>query len=199
MQNFNPIAIIVLGAFISGKLYPYLEKSNKELDISSKFMIGTIFGALAMLWAILVDFMIISKYAKTSQAISILWQAPSFFLIGAGEIFAISSAYEAAFIIAPRNLKALASSTNLFLIGGLPKFISIALVAACSDFFTNADGNQDITTLSSYATAHVWKYFLVLLGIALLGVLINALPVMRRFLKRTLDSAEEDIEMHNNE
>ena len=199
MQNFNPIAIIVLGAFISGKLYPYLEKSNKELDISSKFMIGTIFGALAMLWAILVDFMIISKYAKTSQAISILWQAPSFFLIGAGEIFAISSAYEAAFIIAPRNLKALASSTNLFLIGGLPKFISIALVAACSDFFTNADGNQDIMTLSSYATAHVWKYFLVLLGIALLGVLINALPVMRRFLKRTLDSAEEDIEMHNNE
>jgi dipeptide/tripeptide permease len=194
MQNFNPLAIIVLGALISGKLYPYLEKSNKTLDISSKFMIGTIFAALAILWATLVDFMIISKYAKTGQAINILWQAPSYFLIGAGEIFAISSAYEAAFIIAPKNLKALASAINIFLIGGLPKFINTGLVSACSIFFTNADGNQDISTLSRYATAHVWKYFLLLVGIELFGVLINALPVTRRFLTRTLDGAEHDID-----
>jgi len=114
IQNFNPLAVIMVGALISGKLYPYLEKSNKTLDISSKFMIGAIFAVLAMLWATFVDFMIISKYAKTGQAINILWQAPSFFLIGAGEIFAISSAYEAAFIIAPKNFKALSSESISF-------------------------------------------------------------------------------------
>jgi hypothetical protein len=56
--------------------------------------------------------------------------------------------------------------------------------------FTNVDGSEDISTLPSYVTAHVYLYLCVLLGIALLGVLNNVLPVTRRFLSRTLATAE---------
>ena len=44
-----------------------------------------------------------------------------------------------------------------FLIGGLPKIISQLLIFTCTSFFTTVDGHQDISMLSSYAPAHVWK------------------------------------------
>jgi POT family proton-dependent oligopeptide transporter len=163
-----------------------------SLGQSTKFVIGTTLSCVALICAIVVDLMIINEYNKTGQAISVLWQAPAFFFIGAGEIFAISSAYEAAFLIAPKNLKALSSATNIFLIGGLPQFISTAILSACTQLaFTNAAGSQDLETLASYSTAHVYLYFVVLLAIAVFGVIVNALPITRRFLSRTLAAAEE--------
>ncbi len=157
-------------------------------------MIGAVFGSLAMLWTIIIDFMIMNKYSEDGVAISILWQAPTYIFLGVGEVFTICSAYDAAFTIAPNNLKVLSSAINLFLIGALPKFISQLLVFSCASFFTTKDGNKDISMLSSYASAHVWKFFLVLLGISLSGVLLNALPPTRRYLKSTLDFAEQDNE-----
>ena len=192
MQNFDAFAVIACGAFTSALLYPWLAKRNSSLHISTKFVIGTSLACVALICAIVVDLMIISEYNKSGQAISVLWQAPAFFFIGAGEIFAISSAYEAAFLIAPKNLKALSSATNIFLIGGLPQFISTAILSACTQLaFTNAQGSENIDTLASYSTAHVYLYFVVLLAIAALGVIINALPITRRFLTRTLAAAEE--------
>ena len=190
MQNFDAFAVILAGLF-TGVLYPWLAKRGWSLHIATKFALGTACSALAMVCAIAVDLMIRNEYNRSGEAVSVMWQAPAFFLIGFGEIFAISSAYEAAFLIAPKNLKALSSAMNIFLIGGLPQFISTAILSACTDLaFTNMDGSEDISTLPSYVTAHVYLYFCVLLGIALFGVLINVLPVTRRFLSRTLATAE---------
>ena len=53
--------------------------------------------------------------------------------------------------------------------------------------------NQQIDTLSSYVTANEdYKVFGVLVGISFFDILINALPMMRRFLTltRTLANAE---------
>ena len=158
-------------------------------------MIGAVFGSLAMLWSIIIDVMIVNKYSQDGVAISILWQAPTYMFLGAGEVFTICSAYDAAFNVSPDNLKVLSSATNLFLIGALPKFISQLLVFSCTSFFTTKDGNKDISMLSSYATAHVWKFFLVLLGNSLFGVFLNALPPTRRYLKRTLNFAKQDNEL----
>ena len=98
-------------------------------------MIGAVFGSLAMLWSIIIDVMIVNKYSQDGVAISILWQAPTYMFLGAGEVFTICSAYDAAFNVAPNNLKVLASAINLFLIGALPKFISQLLVFSCTSFF----------------------------------------------------------------
>ena len=195
VQNFNHITVIVIGALLSEKLYPYLEKQEKGLELSSKYVIGAVFGSLAMLWSIIIDVMIVNKYSQDGVAISILWQAPTYMLLGAGEVFTICSAYDAAFNVSPNNLKVLAFGINLFLIGALPKFISQLLGSSCTSFFTTKDGSKDISKLSSYATAHVWKFFLVLLGISLFGVFLNALPPTRRYLKRTINFAQQDNEL----
>ena len=39
VQSFNHITVIVIGTLLSEKLYPYLEKHEKELDLSSKYVI----------------------------------------------------------------------------------------------------------------------------------------------------------------
>ena len=145
VQNFNHLAVIVIGALLSEKLYPYLEKQEKALELSSKYVIGAVFGSLAMLWSIIIDVMIVNKYSQDGVAISILWQAPTYMFLGAGEVFTICSAYDAAFNVSPDNLKVLSSATNLFLIGALPKFISQLLVFSCTSFFTTKDGNKDIS------------------------------------------------------
>ena len=163
-----------------------------SLHLAHKFLIGSIFSAISIACAVVVDYEIHGVYDRTGLPISVLWQIPQFFFIGAGEIFAVSAAYEAAFLIAPKNLKALSSATNIFLIGGLPQFISTAILSACTTLaFTNAAGSQNLETLASYSTAHVYLYFVVLLAIAVFGVIVNALPITRRFLTRTLAKAEE--------
>jgi POT family proton-dependent oligopeptide transporter len=187
------------------------------LHLARKFMIGSMFSTISILCAVVVDYEIHGVYDRTGQPISVLWQIPQFFFIGAGEIFAVSAAYEAAFLIAPKNLKgacrgvdltiqrpprprtrltnslidaALSSATNIFLIGGLPQFISTAVLSACDTVaFTNSNGTLHLDTLPEYASAHVYYYFWILFGISLLGVAINALPVTKRFLTRTLEAA----------
>ncbi len=188
-----------------------------SLHLAHKFLIGSIFSAISIACAVVVDYEIHGVYDRTGLPISVLWQIPQFFFIGAGEIFAVSAAYEAAFLIAPKNLKgaclgvdlmirrpprprtrltnslidaALSSATNIFLIGGLPQFISTAVLSACDTIaFTNSNGTLHLDTLPEYASAHVYYYFWILFGIALLGVAINALPVTKRFLTRTLEAA----------
>ncbi len=192
MQNFDAFSVLVVGLVVSMWLYPELEKRNMSLHLAHKFLIGSICSAIAALCSVVVDYEIHSVYNSTGQSISVLWQMPAFFFIGAGEIFAISAAYEAAFLIAPKNLKALSSATNIFLIGGVPQYISTAILAGCTTIaFTNAQGSQTLDTLPEYATAHVYIYFWILFGIALFGVAINALPATKRFLTRTLQVAEE--------
>jgi hypothetical protein len=56
--------------------------------------------------------------------------------------------------------------------------------------------NQQIDTLLSYVTANDYKVFGMLVGISLFDILINALPMMCRFLTltHTLADAETAIE-----
>lgn len=149
-------------------------------------------GALAIGWALLVDIWIHEEFEKSGGQISILWQTMSYVLIGAGEIFAVSAAYEAAFTASPPEKKVLASAINLFCIGGLPNVICIALYNLCEGWFRNSRGTTRITHLDDYASAHVDNYFLLLFGISLFGVLLNVLPPVREYVE-DVESKAADI------
>jgi dipeptide/tripeptide permease len=177
IQNFVPISAIPMGTLLASR--------QESLHISTRFLCGTRCTTLAVIWAFGVEFMIIKHYDQSSTAISILWQIPTFIFICLGEILAIPSAYKVCFLIAPKSLKELASAINVFLLDGLPQYINAALFPVCRTFFTNSDNNEDISTLSSYSTAHIQKLLWVLLGITLLGVMLNTLPMSRRFLTDT--------------
>lgn len=201
MQNADAISVLFFGFIVSTFLYPFLARKGIHIPTSYKFAIGTGCSALSIACAMIVDSQIHSEWTNSQKQVNILWQIPQFMLIGAGEIFAVSASYEAAFIIAPKEQKAFASAINLFFVGGVPNFISTALYNACEAWFTTSTGQ--INGTNDYVQTQMTKFFAVLLGIAVFGVLLNLLPVVRKWVQKVEDKARAleggaDISPENN-
>lgn len=179
MNNMDAIAVLLFGYLIGNVLYPALATYDIKLATTHKFAIGSALGAAAIGWALFVEYKIHSQFEATGEKVSIAWQSLSYVLIGAGEIFAVSAAYEVAFTASPPESKALASATNLFCIGGLPNFVCILLYQVCASWFHNAHGKSSLSSLHEYAESQVYKYFFVLFVVALAGVAVNLLPQVR--------------------
>jgi dipeptide/tripeptide permease len=133
MNNADAIAVLIFGYIIGNHIYPYMADNGIKVPTTYKFAFG-FFGVSSrshglFWWSTGIH----STYEATGGKISVLWQAPSYVLIGIGEIFAISSAYEVAFTAAPPQKKALASAINLFNVGGVPNFVCISLYHAWCD------------------------------------------------------------------
>jgi len=183
MNSLDALSVLVFGYLTGSHLYPTLAKRGIKLPTTYKFAIGSFLGACSILWALYVETMIHHAYHQhNGHQISVLWQAPSYILIGFGEIFAVSAAYEVAFTASSPQQKVLASATNIFCVGGIPNVLCIILYQACQGWFRNARGDTNISHLDDYATAHIYRYFLVLVAILLGGVFINTLPGVRDFV-----------------
>jgi proton-dependent oligopeptide transporter, POT family len=193
MNNADAIAVLIFGHFVGTILYPYLADHNIKIPTTYKFAIGSAFGGASILWALMVEYWIITTYEQTGERISILWQGMSYILIGAGEIFAVSAAYEVAFKASPPEQKVLFSAVNLFCIGGLPSVVCIILYQVCVPWFQNSDGNMNISHIQEYSTAHINKYFWLLLVLSIFGTLINLLPSIRDFVDSIEDRATDMI------
>jgi len=116
MNNADAIAVLVFGSLVGNVFYPWCAHRGIKIPTTYKFALGSLFGAAALMWAMMVEMLIHTTYAATGQKVSIMWQAMSYILIGAGEIFAVSAAYEVAYTVAPPEMKVLASAFNLFCI-----------------------------------------------------------------------------------
>ena len=193
MNSLDTISVLVFGSITANYIYPYLAKHGIKIPTTHKFAIGSFLGACAVAWAIVVEKMIHSAFERTGEQVSVLWQAPAYILIGFGEIFAVSTAYEVAFTASPPDKKVLASATNIFCVGGLPNVICIALFHFCRKWFTNSHGNENIGQIEDYATAHVGNYFTVLLSIMIFGAVINVLPCVREFVESIEEQASDFI------
>lgn len=191
MNNCDSCAVLMFGYLIGHKFYPWLASKSIKLATTHKFAIGCVLGALALCWSLVVEHRIHSVYDQEQEAISILWQVPSYMMIGLGEIFAISTAYETAFTISPPEKKALASATNIFCVGGIPNVLCLYLYHACSPWFHNAEGTGNIHTLESYTEAHIGNYFSLLVLIAVTGVAINTIPSVKEYVAK-LECAAAD-------
>ena len=69
---------------------------------------------------------------------------------------------------------------------GVSNYIGVFLNWVTKSFFTNLEGTTDIKTLELYTTAHIAKYFGVLVGILMFAIMVIALPMTRRYLARVL-------------
>ena len=194
MNNADAISVLASGFVVGNYLYPLLARHNLKMYTTYKFAVGSFFGALAIFCALLVEYRIHSVYQKTGDKISIWWQAFAYVFIGAGEIFAISTAYEIAFAIAPKQQKALSSAINLFFTGGVPNFICMGMYLACQKWFMNSRGDANIQNIEDYTQANVVKYFWVLLLITIFGMVINLIPSVRDWVA----SVEEEAELASN-
>jgi len=182
MNNFDAISVLVCGYLVGSKLYPALAKRDVRIPTSYKFALGSLCGVLAMSCALLTEYIIRTTYAETGEEISVLWQTMSYALIGCGEVFCISAAYEVAFTIGSGSQKAFASATNLFFVGGLPNILCIFLYRMCSGWFHTSSGGTSIQSISDYADSQVYNYFFLLLVIALFGTLLNLMSPIKRWV-----------------
>jgi hypothetical protein len=91
-----------------------LNRRGIKIPTTYKFAIGSRFGAWAVGCAIVTDYRIHHVYRETGEAATVLWQVFPYLLIGIGEIFAVSAAYELAFTITPARMKSIASVANLY-------------------------------------------------------------------------------------
>ena len=187
----DTLSVLVFGYLTGTHFYPALQKRQIKIPTTYKFALGSFLGVLSILWALYVEAKIHATYTDNGSRISILWQAPSYMLIGAGEIFAVSAAYEVAFTASSPQTKSLASAINIFCVGGIPNALCIFLYQACQGWFRNSRGNTNIQHIEDYTTAHVGNYFGVLVGILLFGVIVNTLPAVRDMVDSTEKKAAE--------
>lgn len=191
MNNADAVSVLFFGYIVGSKVYPVLARRGIKIPTTYKFALGSAFGAAAIGWSIFLEYKIRYAYEETGEMISILWQTWSYVLIGAGEIFAVSAAYEVAFTSSPPDKKVLFSAVNLFCVGGLPNVLCIGLYQACSSWFLNDHGIPNISRTRDYVTAHVDNYFLVLFVIAVSGIFLNLAPCVRDFVASIEDRAAD--------
>lgn len=194
MNMLDCFSVLTFGFITGNYIYPKLANMGYTIPTTYKFALGSFLGALAISWSLFVEHRIHTVFESTGEAISVLWQAPSYILIGWGEIYAISAAYEAAFSVSSPQQKVMASAANLFAVGGIPNFACIFLQQACQSWFKNTTrGDGNIQHLKDYATASVYKYFEVLLFILVIGICLNIYPPIRDFVESIEDMAAEMI------
>ncbi|KAL7485725.1 hypothetical protein ACHAW6_011331 [Cyclotella cf. meneghiniana] len=193
MNNADAISVLAFGYLIGNVIYPALNERQIKIPTTYKFAIGSAFGSAAVACAILTDYAIHREYERSGQAITVLWQVFPYFLIGIGEIFAVSAAYEFAFTVAPAKMKTLASAANLFMVGSAPNVFCILLYNACGSWFLNARGTTNIHKLKDYASARVVNYFWVLEFVCIFGIVINVLPSIKNWVASIEESAAETV------
>jgi POT family proton-dependent oligopeptide transporter len=195
MNGLDAISVLVFGSITGNIIYPALARREIKIPTTYKFATGSFLGSLAIAWALLVERWIHEAYYNAEEGedgrISVLWQAPSYILIGWGEIFAVSAAYEVAFTASSPEKKALASALNIFCIGGIPNAICILLYQGCKGWFTNARGDTNLQHIEDYATASVGNYFWVLFFILIFGIGLNLHPAVAGFVESTEKQAAE--------
>ncbi|KAL3789084.1 hypothetical protein ACHAW5_009823 [Stephanodiscus triporus] len=193
MNNADAVSVLAFGYLIGNVLYPELNRRGIKIPTTYKFAIGSAFGAWAVGCAIMTDYRVHRVYRETGEAVTVLWQVFPYLLIGIGEIFAVSAAYELAFTVAPARMKSIASAANLFMVGGVPNVLCILLYNACGSWFLNADGEARIHKLHDYASARVVNCFWVVEAISLFGVFINVLPCVKNWVADIETSAAETV------
>jgi dipeptide/tripeptide permease len=185
MSNFDPISVLITGLLVGSFLYPSLTERGIRFPLTYKFAVGSFFGACAIISALLVNMAIRKAYLKDGSAVAIIWQCFNYAFVGIGEVFAMSTSYEAAYIIAPTEQKALSSAFQLFLTGGLSNYICIGLYNGCSAWFPID------SSLEAYATSKLDNYLWVLFGIAIFGIFLNIAPPVKNWVERLVFEALE--------
>jgi POT family proton-dependent oligopeptide transporter len=176
LSNLDPIAIIIIVPIMDSLVYPLLRKHNIRFTPIKKITAGFILGSFAMVWASVLQHYIYktSGFYKNGNAdyksnITVWAVTGVYVLIAISEIFASVTTLEYAFTKAPKNMRSLVQSVQLF---------TTAFSAALAQAFTPLTIDPHL----------VWNYGAVAIISFVTGVAFF-------FVYRTMDKQEDMLNM----
>ena len=147
MQNFDPIAIIVLIPILDKFIYPVLRKAHILFLPINRITVGFFVAALAVMYAAIVQHLIytagpcfITPFCDASivdgvaqgNDVHIAIQTPAYIFVGIAEIFLSVTGLEYAYTKAPASMKSFVQSMYL-LTNAFGSAIGLALVPVSVD------------------------------------------------------------------
>jgi POT family proton-dependent oligopeptide transporter len=177
MQNLDPIALVILIPICDRFFYPALERAGIRFTALKRICAGFFTGALAMVWACVLQYYIYKQSKCGSHAsdpreecpvsINVWAQTGAYVLIAISEIFASITGLEYAYTKAPKNMRSLVMSVFLFM---------SALSAAIGEAFVSLSADPLL----------VWNY-------GVMGVLAFVGGIIFWFQYRSLDAQEDEL------
>lgn len=176
LSNLDPIAIIIIVPIMDFLVYPALRKRNIRFTPIKKITAGFILGSFAMVWAAVLQYYVYKTsgyYAEPSDdyksPINVWAVTGVYVLIATSEIFASVTTLEYAFTKAPKNMRSLVQSVQLF---------TSAFSAALAQAFTPLTADPHL----------VWNYGSVAIISFVTGIAFH-------FAYRTMDKEEDKLNL----
>ena len=160
----NQVGCIIFSPLVEYVLDPMLARRRIYLRPVTRITIGFVFVILAMLYATVLQLFIYraapcfdhpSECQSTAHARPGVWyQAPVYFLVAAGEVFAMTTAMEYAETHAPREMKVLVQAINM-LMTGIGSAVALVIAQGARDpyliqFYGCLAGSMAVTTIIFY-------------------------------------------------
>ncbi|KAJ4363370.1 peptide transporter ptr2 [Neocucurbitaria cava] len=176
LPAMNQVGCILLGPLIQEGLYPFLHRRRIYIKPITRIAIGFGFVALAMLYATVVQHAIyssppcfnqpmncayrdgLSKQEHMEDRPNVWIQAPLYFLIASGEIFAYVTGLEYAYDHSPEDMKVIVQAISL-LLGGVGSACAMALAEVARDpnliwLYTSLTAGMAVTALIFWLLFH---------------------------------------------
>jgi POT family proton-dependent oligopeptide transporter len=176
MLTTTQIAIIIIVPIMDTLIYPFLRKKGIRFTPIKKITAGFILGSVAMVWAAVLQHYIYktSGYYETHDPkyksnITVWAVTGVYVLIAISEIFASVTTLEYAFTKAPKNMRSLVQSVQLF---------TTAFSAALAQAFTPLTSDPHLT----------WNYGSVAIISFVTGIAFH-------FAYRTMDRQEDQLNL----
>ena len=165
LPAMNQVGCIVLGPLIQGWVYPLLHRRQIYLKPIVRITIGFGFVAASMLYAVVVQHEIYSAppcYIHLEHCgpnrVNVWIQAPLYFLMSTGEIFAYVTALEYAHDHSPQRLKVVVQALSL-LSGSAGSAGALALASVARDphlvaFYASLTAGMAAVTVAFWLAFH---------------------------------------------
>jgi len=170
LPALNQVGCILMGPIIQLGLYPLLHRHRIYIGPITRIALGFGFVALSMLYATFVQHAVYTSLPcesdprdcsslTTGNSGPNVWiQAPIYFLISTGEVFALVTGLEYAYYHSPSGMKVIVQAINL-LIAGVGSAVALSLTAVAHDpnlviFYGSLAGAMGATTVIVWLLFH---------------------------------------------
>ncbi|PSN74706.1 hypothetical protein BS50DRAFT_643157 [Corynespora cassiicola Philippines] len=171
LPAMNQVACIILGPLIQHIFYPWLHRRHIYIGPITRISIGFTFISVAMAYAAIVQWLIYTAgpcysspgkckhgFESLPNDVNVWVQAPVYFFISAGEIFAYVTGMEYAYDHSPREMKAIVQAVSL-IIAGMGSACAMGIASLARDpylikFYASLAGAMLLTTAVFWVLFH---------------------------------------------